>query len=245
MRAALTMMPFLLLAGCNLAGGHDRGQAESGRFEKRDVQVAGAFDSIALGGSQNVIVAVGGAPSVRVEGDSALLDRLEITVRGSQLHIGYKKDSGWSWGFSHDRKPVTVYVTAPSIKAAEIGGSGDIKIDKVEGGDFAGSIGGSGNIDVAAMKVGEARFEIAGSGGVRAAGSAEHARMSIAGSGNIDAGSLQARTAKVDVIGSGDVRARATETADISVAGSGDVALSGGAKCSVHKMGSGNARCSA
>lgn len=244
MRAALILMPLVLLAGCGLAGGHDRDDAESGRIEKRNVQVAGAFDSISLGGAQNVIVAVGGAPSVRVEGDSGLLDQLEIIVRGSELHIGYKEHKGWSFGFSHhERKPVTVYVTAPSIKAAEIGGSGDIRIDRVEGNGFAGSIGGSGNIDIAAMKVGEARFEVAGSGGIRASGSAERARLSIAGSGDIDTSRLQARTASVEVVGSGDVRARATETADVSIAGSGDVELAGGAKCSVHKMGSGNVRC--
>jgi hypothetical protein len=244
MRIALMMTPFVLLAGCNLAGGHSREDSGNHRFEKRSVQLAGAFDSISLGGSQNVIVTVGGAPSVRVEGDSDLLDRLEIAVRGSDLHIGYKKDSGWSWGFSHDRKPVTVYISVPSLKGAAIGGSGDIRIDKVQGGDFAGSIGGSGDMQIGAMKVGQANFNIAGSGDIRAAGSADSADMSIAGSGGIDAGGLQARTAKVSVVGSGDVRAHATESADVSVMGSGDVDLAGGAKCAVHKMGSGDVRCS-
>jgi hypothetical protein len=244
MRTILMMTPFVLLAGCNLAGGHSREDSGDHRFEKRAVQVAGAFDSIALGGSQNVVVAVGGAPSVRVEGDSDLLDRLEIVVRDNALHIGYRKDNSWSWGFSHDRKPVTVYVSLPSIKGAAIGGSGDIRIDKVDGGDFSGSIGGSGDLQIGAMKVGQANFNIAGSGDIRAAGSADGANLSIAGSGGIDAGGLQARTAKVSVVGSGDVRARATESADVSVMGSGDVDLAGGAKCAIHKMGSGDVRCS-
>jgi hypothetical protein len=244
MRAVLMMTPFVLLAGCNLAGGHSREDSGDHRFEKRAVQVTGAFDNIALGGSQNVVVAVGGAPSVRVEGDSDLLDRLDITVRDNALHIGYKRDKGWSWGFSHDRKPVTVYVTLPSLKGAEIGGSGDIQIDRVEGGDFAASIGGSGDMQIGAMKVGQASFNIAGSGDISAKGSADSANLSIAGSGGIDASGLQTRTAKVSVVGSGDVRAHATESADVSVMGSGDVDLAGGAKCAIHKMGSGDVRCS-
>jgi Putative auto-transporter adhesin, head GIN domain len=244
MRAGLLMTPFLLLAGCNLAGGHSREDSGNHQFEKRAVQVAGAFDSISLGGSQNVVVTVGGPPSVRVEGEADLLDRLDIAVRGSDLHIGYKRDRGWSWGFSHDRKPVTVYVSVPSLKGASIGGSGDIRIDKVEGGDFTGSIGGSGDLQIGALKVGRAGFSIAGSGDIRAAGSAESTDMSIAGSGGIDAGGLQAQTAKVSVMGSGSVSARASESADVSVMGSGDVEVVGGAKCAIHKMGSGDVRCS-
>ncbi|MBV8687600.1 MAG: DUF2807 domain-containing protein [Alphaproteobacteria bacterium] len=245
MKAALILASAALLGGCNMAGGHDRADSGNHRFEKRDVQVGGGFDRISLGGSQNVVVAVGGAPSVRVEGDSDLLDRLDIAVRGNELHIGYKRDRSWSFGFSHDRKPVTVYVTAPSLAGASIGGSGDMKIDKVEGGAFNGSIGGSGDMEIGTMKVGAADFSIAGSGGIRAAGTAERTSLAVAGSGDIDVSGLQSRSAKVSVVGSGDVRARASESADVSVMGSGDVELGGGAKCSVHKMGSGDVRCGA
>lgn len=244
MRSILMMAPLLMAAACNSAGGQEREEAGDRTVQRRDVQVAGGFDKVALAGSQNVIVKVGGAPSVRVEGEAGLLDRLEIGVRGNgELHIGYKKDRDWSWGFSRDRKPVTVFVIVPTLTAARVAGSGDIQVDRVEGGNFAGAIEGSGDLQIAAMKVGNAAFAIAGSGDIRASGTAENVDLSIAGSGDLDMKGLQTRNAKVSVMGSGDVWARASDTADVSVMGSGEVELSGGAKCNIHKMGSGEVRC--
>ena len=40
----------------------------------------GAFERISLAGSQNVVVRVGPAPSVRAEGDADALERLDIGV---------------------------------------------------------------------------------------------------------------------------------------------------------------------
>jgi Putative auto-transporter adhesin, head GIN domain len=243
MRAAMMAGSALLLGACTADAQNGEGQEGSGRMGQREFQVAG-FDRVSLGGSHNVIVTVGGAPSVRAEGDAETLERLEIRVEDGELHIGMKKGK-WSVGWHRDRPPVTIRVTAPTLSGASIGGSGDMRIDKVEGGRFAASIGGSGDMDIASLKVDEARFSIAGSGGIRAKGSAGRSEISIAGSGDIDAAELESRTAKVSVVGSGDVRARATETADVSVMGSGDVTLAGPAKCTISKMGSGEVRCNA
>ena len=68
-----------------------------------------------------------------------------------------------------------VHVSAPSLTGAEVAGSGDMKIDKVEGGDFAGEIAGSGEIQLASLRARNASFSIAGSGGVTASGTAETA----------------------------------------------------------------------
>ncbi|HEY0412914.1 MAG TPA: head GIN domain-containing protein [Allosphingosinicella sp.] len=245
MRAALILMPLVTLAGCNMAGGHGRDADRDHRVEQRAIQVAGNFDRVSLAGSPDVVVTVGGAPSVRAEGDAELLDRLEIVVKDGTLSIGYKQGGSWSWDMGRHRGHVTVYVTAPTLAGAAIGGSGDMRIDKVEGNAFAGAIGGSGDMAIGAMKVGNATFSIAGSGDIQAAGTAQQAKLSVAGSGDIDAVGLQSRAATVAVVGSGDVRVRASDTADVSIMGSGDVEIVGGAKCNIHKMGSGDVRCSA
>jgi hypothetical protein len=236
MRGAI-LIPVLLLGACSM-GAASESKGERG---SRDFAV-GAFEKISLTGSPNVVVAVGGAPSVRAEGDVALLEKLEIKVENGILRIGYKKGN-WSLGWSRDHGPVTVHVSAPSLTGAEVAGSGDIKIDKVEGGDFTGEIAGSGGIQLASLRARNASFSIAGSGGVTASGSAETADFEIAGSGDVHAGGLQVKRAKVSIAGSGNVEAKAVETADINIMGSGDAIISGGAKCSVSKMGSGDVRC--
>jgi hypothetical protein len=237
MRAPLALVPAMMLGACNHAqGGNHEGDH---RTISQNFPV-GAFSKIALGGSANVVVTVGGAPSVRAEGDAERIGRLDIRVEGDQLMIGGKRH-GWHW--NSKQGPVTVYVTVPSLAAAAIGGSGDMKIDKVQGGSFAASIGGSGDMQIASLQTGEAKVSIAGSGNVTAGGKAQHATLSIAGNGDIDFGNLEVRTATVSVVGSGDAAIKAVESADVSIMGSGDVTVSGGGKCQIHKMGSGTVNC--
>jgi hypothetical protein len=239
MRAALALVPAMILGACN----HAEGGTHDGDHRKiSQTFPVGAFTKVALGGSADVVVTVGGPPSVRAEGDAERIGRMDIRVEGDQLMIGSKRHQGWHW---NDRGgAVTVYVTVPSLAAAEIGGSGDIKIDKVQGNSFAASIGGSGDIQVASLQTNDANVSIAGSGSVTAGGKAQHATLSIAGSGGIELGNLEVRTASVSMVGSGNAAIKAVESADVSIMGSGNVTVTGGGKCQVHKMGSGSANCS-
>lgn len=237
MRAALALVPAMMLGACNHAEG---GTHDGDHRTIRQNFPVGAFSKVALGGSANVVVTVGGAPSVRAEGDAERIGRLDIRVEGDQLTIGSKRH-GWNWNSKGGQ--VTVYVTMPSLAAAEIGGSGDMKIDKVQGASFAASIGGSGDMQIASLQTNEANVSLAGSGSVTAGGKAQHATLSIAGSGDIDLGNLEVRTANVSVVGSGDAAIKAMESADVSIMGSGDVTVSGGGKCKISKMGSGSVNC--
>ena len=240
MRGAMILVPLLALSACG-SGGATEKSAASGQNGRRDFQV-GAFDRVELAGSQNVIVKVGGAPSAYAEGDTGLLERLEVKVENGVLRIGQKKGK-WSFGWSKDRGPITVHVTAPSLRGAEVAGSGDMKIDTVQSDDFAASIAGSGELEVGSLTAKSASISIAGSGGVSASGAAESADISIAGSGDVRAAGLQVKRAKVSIAGSGNVETKAMETASIDIMGSGDVIVTGTAKCSVNKMGSGDVRC--
>ena len=241
MRAALILAATCLLGACNMsADAQDGGERAAGPVTQRSFDLAG-FDSVSLAGPHDVVVKVGPAHSVRAEGGSAVLDRLEIKVEGGKLEIGTKRGN---WSFRNAPK-TTIYVTMPAIRGAAIAGSGDMRIDRAEGKEFSASIGGSGNVEVAALRVGAADFSVAGSGDIRASGTAGRSNVSIAGSGDVDVSGLESRSAKVSIVGSGNVRARAMETAEVSIMGSGDVDISGSAKCSVNKMGSGGVRCGA
>lgn len=236
MRKLLPIGSVILLAACTAAESHSA-QA-SGQRAARGFEV-GAFQSVALQGPHNVVVTVGGAPSVRAEGDTAALDMLDIRVEDERLIVGTRR--GWTWRGTGGE--VTVHVTAPALQAASIGGSGDMRIDRVQGDRFEASIGGSGDIEIAAIQAREAEFSIAGSGGIRAAGSAEAAEISIAGSGDMTLAGLQTRRAHVSVMGSGNVEVQASEAVDGSIMGSGNVNVSGSARCSVSRLGSGSVTC--
>lgn len=239
MRAGWALIPVAMLGACGRAQG---GTHEGDHRTINENFPVGAFSKVALGGSANVVVAVGGAPSVRAEGDAERIGRMEIAVDGDTLKIGPKREgfSGWNHGSSGK---VTVYVTVPSLAGASIGGSGDMSIDRVQGGAFSAAIGGSGDMKIGQLMASNADFSIGGSGGIAAAGKAEGAKLAIAGSGDLDLAALEVRTADVSVVGSGNAAIKAVERASVNVMGSGDVTISGGGKCETHKMGSGDVTC--
>jgi hypothetical protein len=231
--------PLLALAAACSAGAA-QGDEPRGERAQRSFEV-GAFERINLAGSSDVIVTVGGAASVRAEGDSGDLDRLEIIVENGELKIGQRSSSGWSW-FGRNRD-VTVHVTLPALTAASVTGSGDMRVDRVEGARFAGAVTGSGELELASLRVAEASLAITGSGDIRATGAAQRAAVSLSGSGDLDLAGLETGDATVALAGSGDIAIRATGTAQVELRGSGDVTVAGPARCTISKSGSGDVHC--
>jgi len=240
MRKLLAAGSMAILAAACSAGAQEGDEQARGERGARNFEI-GAFQSVSLEGAHDVVVTVGGEPSVRAEGDARAIERLDIRVENGTLKIGSRRGGSW---FSSRRGHVTIHVSAPALRAASIGGSGDMRIDRVEAPRFAASIGGSGDMEIGALRARQASFSIAGSGDISAAGQADEADISIAGSGSVSGESLQTRRADVSIVGSGDVSLRASEAVDASIMGSGDVNVTGAARCTVSKLGSGDVHCS-
>ena len=237
---ALVAMP---LVACNVSVGGDDddgrpGVAAQGSGGTRTYAVAD-FTAVALRGSDDVDVRVGPGFSVRADGDPEVLDRLKITKDGDTIRIGRIRSDGWSGNGKHAR----ISITMPRIAATAVAGSGDIRVDRVEGKGFKADNAGSGSLKVGQLQVDEARLSLAGSGDMELAGAARSLTADIAGSGDIDASGLKAERADVSIAGSGGVRADVKGPAKVSIVGSGDADLGRDAKCEVSKMGSGSARC--
>jgi hypothetical protein len=227
----------LAASGCSAAG-----QDRAGPSVDRSYQVA-SFDRIEVAGPYEVNVTTGSAASVRASGPDDAVEKMVVEVEGGTLKIHSKRQKGLRLGWSKDQK-VMVQVTVPSLRGAEIAGSGGVSIDKVRGDHFKGGVAGSGDLQLGQIDVGSLSIGIAGSGEVRAgAGKARRVEYSIAGSGDIDGGGVAAEDASVEIAGSGNVAVNATRSADVDIAGSGDVRVTGGAKCNVSKAGSGNVTC--
>ncbi len=224
------------------ASGCSEARSENGGpVIERDYQVS-SFDRIELAGAYDATVRTGAAPSVHARGNQKAIEDLEVAVENGALVIRPRKSMNLGWS---SRGKVDLIVTVPSLRGAELAGSGDISIDRVAGDRFDGGIAGSGNLKVDRIEVGSLKLSVAGSGNAEVGnGRAKSVEYNIAGSGGIDAKGVAAETAAVSIAGSGDIEANASNTASVSIMGSGDVELTGGAKCSVSKAGSGNARCS-
>lgn len=224
------------------ACGHQR-EESGGPTVSRSYQV-GNFQEIEVAGPYDVEVRTGGNPSVAGKGSEKLLERTVVEVKGDKLVIHpQKRDGFFNFGWS-TRGKASFTVTVPRLSGATIAGSGDIRVDKVQGNSFEGVVAGSGGLNVGALDVQQLKLAIAGSGGVKAAGKAQAAKYDIAGSGDVDAGAVQTQDLKVSIAGSGGIKAHSSGNADVSIMGSGDVEVTGGAKCNVSKAGSGDVRCS-
>lgn len=235
-KTLLTAAALTLVAACSDVMAGTTHIQPSGRNVDRAYQVAG-FERVSLAAPYQVNMTVGGQASVSAQGDSALLEKTEILVENGRLVIRLQEGHSWSGAKG------TINVTAPSLNAADIAGSGDIRVSPFQTQSFTGSVAGSGNLSLVRLQADEARFNIAGSGDVRAAGSAEQTNIDIAGSGNARLSSLQAQSAQISIAGSGNADLNATGIAAISIAGSGNANISGGARCQVSRVGSGTANC--
>lgn len=234
---ALFMLALVPLTACSVSSGATVKGEGSG--STRSFAVAD-FTGVVLKGSDDVEIRTGGGFSVRAEGPSDVLDRLQIERDGDTLKIGRSPDSSFSWGTHRGAK---IFVTLPKLQSASVTGSGDMTVDKAEADDFDASTAGSGSIRIDQLQAQKASLSIAGSGDIAASGAAQKLSLSIARSGDIDAAGLSAREASASIAGSGSIRANVKGPANVSIMGSGDADMGSDAQCSISKVGSGTVRC--
>jgi hypothetical protein len=239
MRLLLITAALLPLAACQ-SSWEKKGEAAqaSGTGASRSYAASG-FTKVDLRGSDDVEVKSGANFAVTAEGDPKVLDLLDIRVVDGALRVGRKEGSS-SWLGDEGAR---IHVTLPKLAGASVAGSGNLLVDKAEGG-FEGAVAGSGNLTVASLRGGNAELSIAGSGDISVAGTADKLEANIAGTGDINAEKLTASSAEVAIAGTGDVHATVKGPAEVSILGTGDAVLTGGAKCDISAMGSGEARCS-
>jgi hypothetical protein len=226
----------LALGACSSASGD-----QDDRAGARDFPI-GDFRSVAVEGHHNVIVRVGGRPSVRAEGRERDLERLRIRVENGVLRIDDEQRERSILSFDRGRE-VTVHVTVPALQGARVTGSGQMQIDRVQAEAFEGAVTGSGDLRVAMLRAARASFAVSGSGDVQAAGEVPDLTVAVTGSGEAGFEGLRSRRAQVAIAGSGDVRVHASEAVQGSVMGSGNFLVRGGGRCNVTRAGSGDVHC--
>jgi len=238
----LVMIALLPLIACSQPSrGSDAAGEASGAAKgtSRLYDLAG-FTAVAVRGPDDVDVRTGSGFSVRAEGPSAQLDRLRITRDGDFVRIDRKPDTGLHWG---DSGHVKIFVTMPRITAADLVGSGDLAIDRIDGERFRLSSRGSGDVAIGTLGADAADLSLAGSGALTARGSVRRLSLQLSGTGNVDAAGLRASAATVAVVGTGDVHVAVDGAAQVTASGTGDIDLGPKARCTTRKSGTGDVRC--
>lgn len=206
---------------------------------RRETRSVGAFTGVSLGGSARVIVKQGSPQSVVVEASPEALADFETVVEDQQLRLGYRRNKN-NYNNYKDRGPVTVYVTAPSLAALKVGGSGKLQVDgplKADAMQLA--VSGSGYLQVPQLTAGAVETVLSGSGDVQVSGSSPRHDVRISGSGSVKAHDFKAENCQVRISGSGNAHIYASRAAEAAISGSGSVYVAGGGQLSSTVRGSG------
>lgn len=226
--------PLVVLALSTLSS-FDGGRPQA----QRETRPVGAFTEVNLGGSAHVVLKQGSPQSVAVEASPEALADFETVVKDQQLRLGYRSNSGNMLRY-RDRGPVTVYVTAPTLTALRVGGSGKFEVDgPLKADALTLAISGSGQLQVPQLTATSLETALSGSGNVRVGGTCPRMEVRISGSGQVQARELRAETCTARISGSGNAHVYATKTANASLSGSGNVYVAGGGQLSSRVSGSG------
>ena len=226
----LIVLCFFSICGCRFSGKKIDGNGNI-ISEKRS---ATNISKIKLEGGINVIID-NGLAAARVEADENIVPYIVTENDGDWLDIKVKDNVSL-----HSSKPMTVYVSIPSVTEIKIAGSGNVSAN----GKFSSNnkmsfeVTGSGKItmDVNAPEV---KANVAGSGTIHISGQTRTVLVTIAGSGGYEGADLKAEDADINIAGSGDAAVFADVNLKASIAGSGNIKYTGNATVDKHISGSG------
>ncbi len=211
-------------------------QAQTPYTERRDVS---GFTEVGFGVAGEVIIDLGAAYSVVLEGDRDYISEIETEVSGNMLRI--KRDKWFDTG----NKKVVVRITMPAIDGISVSGSGKVTVnDPLKGGDFDIAVSGSGKAFLRDVALSYVECSISGSGSlvIEGDGTVERLEINISGSGDYLGGATRVETLEASISGSGSCDCYVTGKLEAAISGSGNITYSGNPKIDAAISGSGKVR---
>ena len=182
------------------------------------------------------VVLTRGETSVKVTADENLMRYIRIEMDDNKLVIGSEDRINLS-----SDNGITVYISTPELREANILGSGNITSkDKFVSDDkISLKTTGSGNLTLA-VNCPEVTAGITGSGDMNLSGETRILKVSITGSGNFHGQDLKSEDADVKIAGSGNATVFADVNLKGGISGSGEIRYRGNAAVSKRISGSGS-----
>ena len=179
------------------------------------VESAGAFEVIINEGAQN--------GKIQLEGDSNILDKIEVEVEGNTLVLRQKQ----GFNFLNNSGKVIITFQAKNLKSIGLSGSGTITAKGTQNvDDFSVALSGSGDID-AKVSANNVTSALSGSGNINLSGNSSSFKAGLSGSGDVNAFDLETKNAEIGISGSGNVKITSDGELTGAIAGSGDIYYKG------------------
>ncbi len=200
------------------------------------------FDRIIVEGPYVVRLVIGRSTSARASGSREALERLAIDVTGQTLRIRRNR-TGERSGNSVQAGPVTVELSARTLRSARLIGPGTLDVDRAEGLRVELAVQGSGRLRATSIAADALSLGLLGSGRIEVAGTAETLRATVDGTGDVEGSGLRAKTANIVTNTLGTVALGVSREATVSAMGLGNVNISGRPTCNVSGPGAGQVSC--
>ena len=219
----------LLFSSCSKKDGCLSGEGD--RISR--TYVVSSFDRLAVHGDAEIYISKDSSTSLRIEGQSNILNELNIDDTGGKLEIG--EDNCFK-----NMKTLKIYVSTPSLRGIDTYGANDVvSNDSFTGTTFYANQSGSGSMNLM-LNVAEFTSSISGSGNIRVTGNAIDQFFRISGDGNYECFGLVGDNGDIDISGSGDVEINVSKTLNIEVSGSGNIYYKGNPTITQKVSGSAN-----
>jgi len=223
------MKPLPILIGLFLASIAVSAQSKiegNGNITTKKVSTA-QYDKISVSGFYDVVLVSGTEGNITIEGESNLLDHVDVTVQNGTLRIATKEGKRLRLS-----KGANIVLTVPfeSLNEVTLTGSGDVKTkNTIKAISFETKVTGSGDIslDLEAEKV---NAEVTGSGDLVLKGKTAEFTCKVTGSGDLNAFELTSGNVISSVAGSGDCKVYCSDSLNARVNGSGDIQYKGDPK---------------
>lgn len=188
------------------------------------------FDSVSVSGGISAVIEIGAAQSVVADAaTSAVLDRLDIEVRGNRLEVGFK----WNvldWLFNAGQnKGVVVHVTAPALSGASAGAGADVDVSQMTGTVL--SLDSSSGASMSADGVNAERISLSSSSGANlaVAGSCKQMIGDTSSGATLQARDFECTDVDVNASSGGHASVRATKSVDANASSGGGIEIFGNA----------------
>lgn len=173
--------------------------------------------SIGLGVSAYVYISKGAQQSIKIEGQSNIIDLINQEVNNG------------SWNIKFDQKvrnydKLKIYISLKDLQSLAIGGSGSIILES--------AFNGLDKLDVA----------IGGNGKIDLQGDAKELSISIGGNGSVNATEMKVTECSVSIAGNGECEVDVDDNLSVSIAGMGNVSYKGSPRISQSIAGFGKVR---
>mgnify|MGYP000939271252 CR=1 FL=1 len=193
------------------------------------------FNSIESNGSFDVVIEYGETQKVVAVGHQNIINRLKTYVSSNTWEIELERGNYCNFD-------LTIYITIPYLKSAEINGSGNIEIGRFVTDESTNlQIDGSGNITFDTIVAQQIDLEINGSGSINGFVDCAELNASIDASGNIKTKGW-ADNQTIKIYGSGSYKGINTESinTNVKISASGDAYVNVSDNLTIRIDGSGN-----